>query len=98
MPYYVRRPGRKQGKAKSGGKRSLQKPNGVISPRVQKVGGEHFAIVCVDPAKHRSEWMMADYFGNLLIEPQTVEHQSAFFKVAVEMIRQAQQQQSGYDE
>ncbi|MDC0937202.1 hypothetical protein OAS39_13035, partial [Pirellulales bacterium] len=46
---------------------SLQKPNGVISPRVQEVGGEHFAIVCVDPAKHRSEWMMADYFGNVLI-------------------------------
>ena len=49
--------------------RSLQKPNGVISDRVQKVGGEKFAIVCIDPAKHRSEWMMADYFGNLLIEP-----------------------------
>ena len=49
---------------------SLQKPNGVIGPRVQKVGGAHFAIVCVDPAKHRSEWMMAEYFGNLLIEPR----------------------------
>ena len=73
-------------------RRSLQKPNGVISPRVQKVGGERFAIVCVDPAKHRSEWMMADYFGNLLIEPQTVEHQAAFFKLAVEQIRQAQQE------
>ncbi len=34
---------------------------------------------------------MADYFGNLLIGPQTVEHQSVFFNVAVEMIRQAQQ-------
>jgi hypothetical protein len=64
----------------------------MISPRVQKVGGEHFAIVCVDPAKHRSEWMMADYFGNLIIEPRTVEHQNGFFEVAVEMIRQAQQQ------
>ena len=92
MSYYVRRPGRKASKTKPSGKRSLQKPNGVISPRVQKVGGEHFAIVCVDPAKHRSEWMMADYFGNLLIKPQTVEHQSVFFKLAVEMIRQAQQQ------
>jgi len=90
--YHVRRSGRKQLKAKPRSKQSLQKPNGVISPRVQKVGGEHFAIVCVDPAKHRSEWMMADYFGNLLIECQTVEHQSVFFKVAVEMIRQAQQQ------
>ena len=93
MPYQrVRRPGRKQRKAKPRSKRSLQKPKGLISPRVQKVGGEHFAIVCVDPAKHRSEWMMADYFGNLLVEPQTVEHQSVFFKVAVERIRQAQQQ------
>lgn len=71
--------------------RSLQKPNGVIGPRVKEVGGEHFAIVCVDPAKHRSEWMMADYFGNLLIEPRTLEHQGAFFKAAVALIRETQQ-------
>jgi transposase len=90
--YHVRRTGRVQHKARPRIRQSLQKPNGVIGPRVQKVGGEHFAIVCVDPAKHRSEWMMADYFGNLLIEPQTLEHQSVFFKVAVEMIRRAQQQ------
>ena len=68
MSYHVRRTGRVQQKGKPRTKQSLQKPNGVISPRVRKVGGEHFAIVCVDPAKHRSEWMMADYFGNLLIE------------------------------
>jgi len=90
--YHVRRPGRQQPKAKPRSKQSLQKPNGVISPRVRNVGGEHFGIVCVDPAKHRSEWMMADYFGNLLIEPRTVEHQRAFFQIAIEMIRQAQQQ------
>ena len=35
---------------------------------------------------------MADYFGNLLIEPQTVEHQNVFFKVVVEKIRQTQQE------
>ncbi len=92
MSYHVRRGGRKQRKSKPRGRQSLQKPNGVISPRVQKVGGEHFAIICIDPAKHRSEWMMADYFGNLLIEPQTVEHQSVYFKLAVEMIRKSQQQ------
>src|SRR6476660_4315740 len=72
-------------------RQSLQKPNGVIGPRVQKVGGERFAIVCVDPAKHRSEWMMADYFGNLLIEPSTLQHQAPCFKSAMEQIRQAQQ-------
>jgi len=71
---------------------NLQKPSGVIGPRVKRVGGEKFAIVCVDPAKHRSEWMMADYFGNLLIERQTLEHQAAFFRLAVEQIREAQQQ------
>jgi transposase len=92
MPYHVRTSHREHRKAKSRTRQSLQKPNGVISPRVQKVGGERFAIVCVDPAKHRSEWMMADYFGNLLIQRQTLEHQAAFFKLAVAQIREAQQQ------
>ncbi len=81
-------------KSKSRARRyeSTQKPSGTISRRVQKVGGEHFAIVCVDPAKHRSEWMMADYFGNILIDPQTLEHQGPYFKAAVELICQAQRQ------
>ncbi len=79
-------------RSKRRNRQSLQKANGVISPRVKKVGGANFAIICVDPAKHRSEWMMADYFGNLLIERQTLEHQAAFFKLAVAQIREAQQQ------
>ncbi len=91
MPYHVRR-NRRVRKSNPSKRQSLQKANGVISPRVQKVGGERFAIVCVDPAKHRSEWMMADYFGNLLIAPQTLDHRGAFFKLAVEQIREAQQQ------
>jgi transposase len=59
---------------------------------VAKVGGDRFAIVCVDPAKHRSEWMMADYFGKLLIPPQTLEHQAGHFKVAIAQVLQAQRQ------
>jgi hypothetical protein len=35
---------------------------------------------------------MADYFGNLLIEHRTLDHRGAFFKLAVEQIREAQQQ------
>ena len=73
-------------------RQNLQKPSGVIGHRVKRVGGEKFAIVCVDPAKHRSDWMMADYFGNLLIQQQTLEHQAAFFRQAVMQIREAQQQ------
>jgi hypothetical protein len=87
MAFTVRTTHRENRKSKSKTsrrRRSLQKPNGLISPCVQKVGGDKFGIVCVDPAKHRSEWMMADYFGNVLIEPQTVKHQAAFFQLAVE--------------
>ena len=91
MPYHVRRIRRESPKSKPRRFKTLQKPNGVISPRVQKVGGEHFAIVCVDPAKHRSAWMMADYFGNVLIEPQVLQHVGAGFKLAVEQIHQVQQ-------
>lgn len=68
---------------------TLHKPNGVIAPRVKKVGADHFAFVCVDPAKNRSEWMMADYYGNLLIEPTTVEHQAAQLNTAVVRVQQA---------
>ena len=93
MPYQARTTRLKHRKPKSRSRQSLQKPNGIIGPRVQKVGGDRFAIVCIDPAKHRSEWMMADYFGNLLIEHQTLEHNAAFFKLAVAQIREAQQQQ-----
>jgi len=92
MSYRAKTSRRKCRKTNPRKKQSLQKPNGIISHRVQKVGGARFAIVCVDPAKHRSEWMMADYFGNILVEPQTVEHQGPFFRSAVELIRQTQQQ------
>ena len=92
MPYQVRTARREQRKPNARSRQSVQKPNGIIGPRVQKVGGDRFAIVCIDPAKHRSEWMMADYFGNLLIKPQTLEHLAASFKVAVAQIREAQQQ------
>ena len=40
---------------------------------------------------------MADYFGNLLIEPQTLQHQGIYFKSAVEQIHQAQQEHSIQD-
>lgn len=79
-------------RVKSRNRENLQKPTGVIGPRVAKVGGDRFAIVCVDPAKQRSEWMMADYFGKVLIPPQTLTHQAAFFKLAVVQIHEAKEE------
>jgi transposase len=73
-------------------KQTLQKASGVIAPRVKKVGGDKFAIVCVDPAKARSEWMMADYYGNVLIPANTVEHQPIPIQLVIAAIKQAQQQ------
>ncbi len=37
-------------KSKARNQLNLQKPSGVIGHRVKQVGGEKFAIVCVDPA------------------------------------------------
>jgi transposase len=65
----------------------VHKPNGVIHPRVQAVGPEHFAIVSIDPAKDRSKWMMADFYGTILIEPTELEHHARGFREAIEAIK-----------
>ena len=67
----------------------LQKPRGVIHPRVQKVGPERFGIVAVDCAKARSKWMLVDFYGKVLITPSVVEHDRAGFDAAVAALREA---------
>jgi transposase len=67
----------------------LQKPAGVIHPRVQKVGPEHFGIVSLDCAKQRSKWMLTDFFGNILIAPTVVEHNRPSFDAAIAQLRAA---------
>src|SRR4030088_2605400 len=66
----------------------IQKPKGVIHPRVQKVGPEHFGIVSVDCAKARSKWMLADFYGNVVVPPPIVEHNAAGLEAAVAQVRQ----------
>jgi len=78
---------------RSKNRRTLQKANGVIAPRVKAAGAEFFAIVCIDPAKMRSEMIMADYMGNLFIEPMTVEHQPAALEAAIQLVKQHAEQQ-----
>jgi hypothetical protein len=43
------------GKSRPNQRDVLQKPRGVIHPRVQQVGPEHFGIVSIDCAKARSK-------------------------------------------
>ena len=65
----------------------LQKPRGVIHPRVQAVGPEHFGILCADCAKARSKIMLADFYGRVLIEPTTVTHDRFGLDTAVQSLR-----------
>ena len=68
---------------------TIVKPSGSLHPRVQKVGPEHFGIVAVDCAKARSKWMLADFYGGILIPPTVVEHNKQGFDSMIAEIRSA---------
>src|SRR5438128_2564426 len=80
---------RKRSRSSRSPQEVLQKPRGVIHPRVQKVGPEHFGIVSVDCAKARSKWMLCDFYGNVVIPPTVVEHNRGGLEEAITQIRQA---------
>ena len=64
----------------------IHKPLGAIHPRVQAVGPEHFGIVSVDCAKARSKWMLADFYGRVIVPPTVVEHTRARYVEAYERV------------
>src|SRR5262249_60940442 len=68
---------------------STGKLRGVLHPRVQQVGPEHFGILCFDCAKVRSKFLLADFYGRLLIPPTVVEHTRPALDAAVAHIRRA---------
>jgi transposase len=77
-------------KARRAHRRALvAQPSGSVSPRVQKVGPEHFGIMAADCAKARSQWMLADFYGRILVEATGVEHTRQGFDAAVAGLRQA---------
>jgi transposase len=61
----------------------------VLHPRVQQVGPEHFGIVCFDCAKARSKFLLADFYGRILIPPTEVAHNRPDLDAAVTQVRQA---------
>src|SRR5713226_6217071 len=68
---------------------SVGKPRGVLHPRVQQVGPEHFGIVCFDCHKARSKFLLADFYGRQLIPPTVVTHNRPDLDSAIAQIRQA---------
>ena len=71
---------------------SVHKPRGVLNPRVKRVGPEHFGIVAIDCAKHRSKWMFTDFYGTILAPPTVVEHQEPAFRRMVDQINRLREQ------
>lgn len=86
-----RRRGRSKGPARLG------KPNGKLNDRVEKVGPRHFGIAAVDSGKGQSEWLLCDFYGNLLIPPTEVLHQRQTLAVAIEQLREAMQDHRLHD-
>jgi transposase len=68
---------------------TVAKPRGVLHPRVQQVGPEHFGILCFDCAKARSKFLLADFYGRVLIPPTTVAHNRPDLEATVAQVRQA---------
>ncbi|MCI0355118.1 MAG: transposase [Acidobacteria bacterium] len=72
---------------------AVGKPRGVLHPRVQQVGPEHFGIVCFDCHKASSKFLLADFYGRHLIPPTVVAHNRPDLDAAIAHIRQAFEQQ-----
>ena len=70
----------------------IQKPNGQVSQRVQAVGPERFGILCFDCAKARSKFLFANFYGTVLLPPQTVEHSRGHLQAMLDRVRQASAQ------
>jgi transposase len=71
---------------------SVHKPRGIVHPRVQAVGPDHFAFLCVDCAKARSKMMLADFYGRVLVEPTIIEHDEPGFDAALKLVSDAVKQ------
>jgi transposase len=70
-------------------KLTVQKPGGVLHPRVEKVGPQRFGVVCFDCHKAASKWMFADFYGKVLIEPTKVRHTCPELEMTIARVRNA---------
>lgn len=67
----------------------VQKPTGQVTQRVQAVGPQHFGVLCIDVAKLRSKWMLADFYGTVRCPPQVVPHTRGHLQAMLDQVRQA---------
>lgn len=70
----------------------LHKAHGILHPRVEAVGPDHFGIVCFDCAKARSKWILCNFYGKVLVDPTTVAHHRAQLGMAIAQIGECAEQ------
>lgn len=70
-------------------KSALGKPHGVILDRVKAAGPEKFGIVAVDCARVRSRFLLADFYGQVLIPPTELSHSESGLQQAVRHLQDA---------
>lgn len=68
-------------------RRFIGKPTGIIQERVQQATPQRFGIVSVDCAKQRSKWLLCDYFGRVIIEPTSVEHNAGCLAAMTQQVK-----------
>jgi transposase len=56
---------------------------------VEHVGPEHFGVVTIDCAKHRSKWMLCDFYGKVLAPPTELPHSQGHFDMAICQLRES---------
>ncbi len=76
----------KKRKSAGASKRFIGKPGGLVQERVKAVGPEHFGVVAVDCAKRQSKWMLCDFYGKVLLEPRSVEHNSGALQAMCQLV------------
>jgi transposase len=67
---------------------TLHKPRGYFHDRVERAGPSHFGLACFDCHKDYSQWMLADFFGKLLLPPQRLAHNRPARDAATRLLRQ----------
>lgn len=68
-------------------KRYIGKPGGIIQQRVQDARPERFGVIAVDCAKRRSVWLLCDFYGRVIVEPTTVEHNAGALRAMIDQVK-----------
>src|SRR5262245_25589939 len=79
----------RRGRGRARHRAQVHKPTGTLNPRVQLAGPEHFGVGGVDCAKARCKWMLADFYGKILIPPTVAANTRADLDAAIAAVRRA---------